>query len=67
MATETSNIKEMTDTYPIGTKFRPIGGKHEHTVVDVWKTYNSAGDLVRVRYVAEHLLCGQTIARGLLS
>ena len=45
------------------------------TVTDIHKTYNSAGELVKVRYVATHCFAGQlvtdydvcdvTIARGL--
>ena len=64
--------------YPIGTQFKPIG-KHTQvcTVRDVLKTYNLAGELVSIRYVADHEFCGQTvtnrdvvavtIARGLIS
>ena len=48
--------------YPIGTKFM-TRGKHPRRckVVDVWKTYNAAGDLVRIRYVATHEIMGQTV------
>jgi hypothetical protein len=65
-----------TTDYAIGTQYLEHG-KHPNvcTVVDVWKTYNSAGELVRTRYVTEHLFCGQkvqnhdvvavTIARGI--
>lgn len=31
------------------------------TVVDVWKTYNVAGELIRTRYVCSHEFCGQTV------
>ena len=31
------------------------------TVVDVWQTYNVAGDLVQTRYVCSHEFCGQTV------
>lgn len=63
--------------YPIGTKFK-TGGKAPRlcTVTDILKTYNSAGELVKTRYVAVHEFCGQqvadadvcavTIARGLI-
>jgi hypothetical protein len=65
-------------TYEIGTKFYRAGRvQREATVVDVWRTYNAAGDLVRVRYVTEHMFAGQlvtdhdvvaaTIARGLIA
>jgi hypothetical protein len=47
----------------IGTVYTPRGRKHhlKCTVVDVLKTYNSAGDLVNTRYVSEHQFLGQTI------
>lgn len=53
-------------------------GKHPKlcTVTDMWETFNAAGQLVQVRYVATHEFCGQkveerdivatTIARGLI-
>lgn len=31
------------------------------TVVDVWKTYNADGGLVKLRYVAEHIFRGQIV------
>ena len=48
--------------YLIGTEFY-TRGKHPRlcTVRDIWVTYNGAGELVRVRYVATHELMGQTI------
>jgi hypothetical protein len=51
-----------TTEYPLGTQYLEHG-KHPNlcTVVDVWKTYNSAGELVRLRYVTEHTFCGQTV------
>lgn len=46
------------------------------TIVDIYKTYNSAGELVKLRYVASHDFLGQkvvdydvvdtTIARNLI-
>ena len=64
--------------YPLGTRFMS-GGKHprECTVIDVHKTYNHAGELVKTRYVASHKFLGQvvidhdlpqaTVARGLIN
>ena len=64
--------------FPIGTQFH-TSGKHPRlcTIVDVLKTYNSNGDLVRLRYVAAHDFMGQsiqdrdivdtTIAKGLVT
>lgn len=65
-------------TYEIGTKYTPVGRNGQQcTVVDILKTFNSAGELVRIRYVATHQFCGQTItdsdvcaatiARGLIN
>lgn len=65
--------------FPIGTRFIPAGRKVKNVwrVVDIWRTYDSAGNLVRVRYVAAHDFLGQTvtdcdviettIARGLVA
>lgn len=63
--------------YKIGTQFMTRGrNKNLCTVRDILKTYNSQGELVRVRYVATHEFCGQlitdsdvcavTIARGIV-
>lgn len=48
--------------YQIGTTFA-TRGKHSKlcTVVDILKTYNSQGELVKVRYVATHEFMGQTV------
>lgn len=48
--------------FAVGTTFRSHG-KHprECTVVDVWRTYNSMGELVKLRYVATHQFMGQTL------
>lgn len=62
--------------YAIGTQYTPQGKeKSLCTVIDILKTYNSKGELVRTRYVAIHEFCNQivtnydvvapTIARGL--
>ena len=51
-----------TSLYPVGTKYTPKR-KHsqECTIVDIHKTYNLAGELVKLRYVATHEFCGQTV------
>lgn len=51
-----------TARFPIGTVFQ-TPGKHPRTctVTDILRTYNEAGELVRVRYVAQHEFMGQTI------
>lgn len=49
-------------TFPIGTRYVTRGrAPRECEVVDVLKTYNSAGDLVKVRYVSRHMLMGREI------
>jgi hypothetical protein len=64
--------------YAIGTKYKAFGRTRSYIckVIDIYKTYNSAGELVKVRYEAQHVFCGQvvndhdvcatTIARGLI-
>jgi len=68
----------MTNRFPVGTQFVPIGRKDKtvHTVVDYLTTKNLAGEIVGAKYVSEHEFCGQkvrnydvadsTIARGLI-
>jgi hypothetical protein len=48
--------------YAIGTKYK-TRGKHPKvcTITDIYKTYNSAGKLVKVRYEAQHEFCGQVV------
>jgi len=64
--------------FTIGTQFKTRGkAPRLCTVVDVLKTFNSAGELVSIRYVATHECLGQavkdtdvvetTVAMGLLS
>lgn len=65
--------------YPVGTRFITNRGEKrtEHTVTDFHVTRNLAGEIVRMRYVATHTFCGQTvtdadvvettISRGLIS
>ena len=62
--------------FPIGTKFIPRGLDSIHEVIDYHITSNSNGEVVKERYVANHIFMGQeiktsdiaetTIARGLL-
>lgn len=48
--------------FEIGTKFRS-SGKHPKicTVVDILTTYNSAGEVHKIRYVATHEFLGQIV------
>ena len=55
-------ITEKVPRFAIGQQFkRP--GKHAkvETVIDILRTYNFAGELVRIRYVAQHDFMGQMI------
>ena len=47
----------------IGTKFIRQGRKRKdiETVIDIYKTYNSKGELVKTRYVSEKEFMGQTL------
>jgi hypothetical protein len=47
--------------HKIGTQYKPIGKDYVCTVVDVWTTKNLLGEVVKIRYVAEHNFCGQTV------
>jgi len=53
----------MEARFNIGTQYLSAG-KHPKlcTVKDILKTFNAAGDLVRIRYVATHDFAGQIIA-----
>lgn len=54
----TSDVK-----FILGTHFIPRSDKAHcvYTVIDVWRTFNWQGDLVRIEYIAEHSLAGQRI------
>ena len=48
--------------YKIGDKFMTRGKhKRECTITDILKTYNHAGELVSIRYVATHDFLGQAV------
>lgn len=53
---------ERTPRFLIGQRFK-TRGKHprECTVIDILRTHNSAGELIRIAYVATHQLAGRTI------
>lgn len=51
--------------FPIGTQYRTRGkAPRTCTVTDQLTTYNSAGDVVKRRYVATHEFCGQTVTES---
>jgi hypothetical protein len=47
----------------IGMQFIRRGRRNKYieTVVDIYKTYNSKGELVKTTYVAEHEFLGQIV------
>ena len=48
--------------YQIGQQFKTRGKSPKLcTVTDILKTFNSKGELVKIRYVAEHQLMGRAI------
>lgn len=52
----------MKTKFQIGHEFTTRGkSPNRCVIVDVWQTYNSAGDLVKLRYVATHTFMGQTV------
>lgn len=63
--------------FKIGQQYKTMG-KHPKicTIIDIHKTYNSNGEMVKLSYVSQHEFCGQmltdndvvetTIARGLI-
>ena len=53
---------ERQPRFVVGTQFMTRGkAPRLCTVVDIWRTYNTAGELVKLRYVATHELMGQTL------
>ena len=54
----------VSEPYAIGTQFTLKRGKSpakDCTIVDHLFTYNSKGELVKMRYVTKHLFCGQWV------
>lgn len=52
----------MKNRFNIGQTFTTRGkSPRECTVIDILRTYNSAGEMVRLRYVATHTFMGQTV------
>ena len=68
-----NTINEPRQIHEIGTKF--IHNKKEYTIVDIYTTRNSSGDIVSVSYVADYPILGSrwydipgaTISRALLN
>lgn len=52
----------LTQRFKIGQQFLTRGRSPRLcTITDIWRTYNNAGELVRLRYVATHDFMGQTL------
>lgn len=46
----------------IGTQFKALGKRGDiKTIIDIHKTFNHVGELVRTTYVTTHNFCGQAI------
>lgn len=67
----------ITQRYEIGQQYIARGKRKDIcTIVDIYKTYNSKNELVKIGYVTEHEFLGEsikeydvpqaTIARGLI-
>lgn len=62
-----SAIEQREARYQIGVKFKLRNGRgrkeysREYTVTDIYRTYNSDGLMVKLRYVATHDFCGQKV------
>ena len=55
-------VCERKPKYSIGTRFKTRHKVPRHCeVVDIFKTYNNAMELVAIRYVAKHVFIGQTV------
>jgi len=50
----------MNPRFNVGTTFTGKG-KRICTVTDIHRTYNNAGDIVKIRYVAVHDFLGQSV------
>lgn len=56
-------MPERQPKFDVGTRFKTRGKKPRHcTIVDIYRTYNVAGELVRLEYVATHTFAGQSIS-----
>ena len=52
----------MANEISIGTEFMSRGNHpRKCTVVDIYKTYNAAGELIKITYAATHDFAGQTV------
>lgn len=48
--------------FTIGTRFKTRGKNPKVCIIaDILKTYNNAGELVKIRYVATHDFLGQVV------
>lgn len=55
-------MAEKQPRYAIGQQYYTRGkAPRLCTVTDIWRTYNAAGELVRLRYVATHEFMGQLL------
>jgi hypothetical protein len=51
--------------YPIGTKYIAEGKRKDiETVTEIFKTYNSKNELVKIEYIVEHDFLNQKISHA---
>lgn len=53
----------MNQRFEIGTTYKSYRDGRYYTIVDVHKTYNSAGKMIALSYVTEHEFLGQKVGR----
>lgn len=53
----------MDQRFEIGTVYKSYRDDRLNIIVDVYKTYNSKGEMVALSYVTEHEFLGQKIKR----
>ena len=53
-----------TQRFKIGTKYtlKRKNSKQDKTIVDVYKTYNSDNELIKIEYACVHKFMGQDVA-----
>jgi RNase P protein component len=52
--------------FEIGTEYKHYSKRHNNQmqIIDILKTFNSKGELVRINYVVEHEFMGQKVTRN---
>jgi hypothetical protein len=56
-----SGLAQKEPRFKIGQQFIRYASRRVCTIVDIHRTYNQAGELVKLRYVTTHELAGRTV------